>query len=108
MYSITQTQVSFKSGGKDIRVDCFLPGIDASSRTNGGRASPPNWTGETPVLQRFPAVIALHGSGGGHATMAAPASLLAEQGFAVYVLHYFDRTGTTEIDGRAHVSQSKS
>jgi dienelactone hydrolase len=31
--------------------------------------------------------------------MAAPASLLAEQGFAVYVLHYFDRTGTTEIDG---------
>jgi len=31
--------------------------------------------------------------------MAGPASLLAEQGFAVYVLHYFDRTGTTEIDG---------
>jgi len=31
--------------------------------------------------------------------MAEPASLLAEQGFAVYVLHYFDRTGTTEIDG---------
>ena len=31
--------------------------------------------------------------------MADPASLLAEQGFAVYVLHYFDRTGTTEIDG---------
>jgi len=31
--------------------------------------------------------------------MADPASLLAGQGFAVYVLHYFDRTGTTEIDG---------
>lgn len=31
--------------------------------------------------------------------MGEPASLLAEQGFAVYVLHYFDRTGTTEIDG---------
>ena len=31
--------------------------------------------------------------------MADPASLLAQQGFAVYVLHYFDRTGTTEIDG---------
>jgi carboxymethylenebutenolidase len=78
MYSITQSQLSFESGGKDIRLDCFLP--DA----NG---------------QRFPAVIGLHGSGGGHASMAAPASLLAEQGFAVYVLHYFDRTGTTEIDG---------
>ena len=31
--------------------------------------------------------------------MADPAGLLAEQGFAVYVLHYFDRTGITEIDG---------
>lgn len=31
--------------------------------------------------------------------MAEPAGLLAGQGFAVYVLHYFDRTGTTEIDG---------
>ena len=31
--------------------------------------------------------------------MAAPASMLAAQGFAVYVLHYFNRTGTTEIDG---------
>ena len=31
--------------------------------------------------------------------MAAPAGLLAAQGFAVYVLHYFDRTGTSQIDG---------
>jgi carboxymethylenebutenolidase len=78
MYSITQSQVSFDSGGKDIGLDCFLPEAKG---------------------QRFPAVIGLHGSGGGHASMADPASLLAEQGFAVYVLHYFDRTGTTEIDG---------
>jgi carboxymethylenebutenolidase len=78
MYSITQSQVSFESGGKHIRLDCFLP--DA----NG---------------QRFPAVIGLHGSGGGHASMADPANLLAEHSFAVYVLHYFDRTGTVEIDG---------
>ena len=78
MYSITQSQLSFESGSKDIRLDCFLPD------TNG---------------QRYPAVIRLHGSGGGHASMAGPASLLAGQGFAVYVLHYFDRTGTNEIDG---------
>ena len=78
MYSITQSQVSFDSGGKDIGLDCFLP--EANDH-------------------RFPAVIGLHGSGGGHASMADPAALLAEQGFAVYVLHYFDRTGTTEIDG---------
>ena len=74
---VTQSAIVLESGGKDIRLDCFLP-----SR-NG---------------QRFPAVIGLHGSGGGHATMAEPANLLAEQGFAVYVLHYFDRTGTTEAD----------
>jgi carboxymethylenebutenolidase len=78
MYSITQSQSFFESGGKNIRLDCFLPIADG---------------------QRFPAVIGLHGSGGGHATMSDPATLLAQQGFAVYVLHYFDRTGTTEIDG---------
>src|ERR1700690_525013 len=78
MFSITQTQLSFESGGKDIRLHCFLPDS---------------------IGQRFPAVMGVHGSGGGHASMADPASLLAGQGFAVYVLHYFDRTGTVEIDG---------
>ena len=78
MYSITQSQASFESGGKGIRLDCFLPHVKG---------------------QRFPAVIGLYGSGGGHASMAEPASLLAGRGFTVYVLHYFDRTATTEIDG---------
>jgi len=42
-----------------------------------------------------PAVIALHGSGGIREGWAEqPASLLASQGFAVFVLHYFERTGT--------------
>lgn len=48
--------------------------------------------------QRFPAVISLYGSGGGVAGMAGPAGMLASQGFAVYILHYFDRTGTTFAD----------
>lgn len=78
MYPISQTRAVFESGGREVRLDCFLP------VANG---------------RRFPAVIGLHGSGGGHVSMAEPASLLAGQGFAVYVLHYFDRTGTTEIDG---------
>ncbi len=73
---IATSQITFESGGQNIRLDCFLPA----------------------AAQRFPAVIGLHGSGGGHASMSAPAILLAEQGFAVYVLHYFDRTGTAEID----------
>ena len=64
MYPIAQSQVCFESGGKDIRVDCFLPSVSAPSGSNGGRAPSPGSAGETPVLQRFPAIIALHGSGG--------------------------------------------
>lgn len=82
---VTQSQLSFDSGGKDIRVDCFVPSA------NG---------------QRYPAVIGLHGSGGGHFSMAEPASFLAGQGFAVYVLHYFDRTGTTSVDGMATIARN--
>lgn len=65
------------SGGKSIRLDAYL------AESNGNT---------------FPAVIALHGAGGGVAGMDKSASLLAEQGFAVYVLHYFDRTDTTYAD----------
>lgn len=77
MHSITEFQSTFDSGGKPIRVDCFIPSADG---------------------QRFPAVISLHGSGGGYAGMSEPAKLLAQQGFAVYILHYFDRTGTSFAD----------
>jgi carboxymethylenebutenolidase len=84
MYSITQSELVFETGGKNIRLDCFLP------------------IGET----KFPAIIGLHGSGGGHASMAEPAGLLAAQGYAVYILHYFERTGTTEIDGLATIARN--
>ena len=77
MFPVTQSQVTFESGGKPIRLDAFIP-------SNNG--------------QRFPAVISLYGSGGGFAGMTEPASLLAGQGFAVYILHYFDRTGTSFAD----------
>jgi carboxymethylenebutenolidase len=80
MHSIVQTRSSFESGGKVIALDCFVPEM------NG---------------HRFPAVIALHGSGGGHASMAEPATLLATRGYAVYVPHYFDRTGATEVNDKA-------
>lgn len=74
---VSQSELIFESGGKAIRMDFYLPAV------NG---------------HKLPAVIGLHGSAGGHATMADPAGLLAEQGFAVYVLHYFDRTGTESAD----------
>ena len=77
IHSISHSQSSFESGSKVIRLDCFLP---------------------SPNGERFPAVISLHGSGGGLTGMSEPASMLASHGFAVYVLHYFDRTGTTFAD----------
>jgi carboxymethylenebutenolidase len=81
----SQSQLVFDSGGESIRLDCFLPSVND---------------------QRLPAIIGLHGSGGGHASMAEPASLLAAQGYAVYVLHYFERTGTTHIDGLPTIARN--
>jgi dienelactone hydrolase len=75
-----QSQLSFQSGGKTIRLDCFLP-----NAPNG----------------KLPTVIGLYGFGGGHISMGEPAGQLAEQGFAVYVLHYFDRTGQVEPEKSA-------
>jgi carboxymethylenebutenolidase len=74
MPTISQSQITFSSGDKPIRLDAYLPESDA----------------------KLPAVIALHGSGGDVTGMNEPATMLAQQGFAVYVLHYFDRTGTTQ------------
>ena len=70
---VSQLGVSFVSGGKTIAVDCFIPETNAAGR---------------------PAILALHGSGGGHDTLAKTAYPLAQLGFNVYVPHYFDRTGT--------------
>lgn len=75
MSPITQSQLAFQSGNKSIRLDAYLP------ETNG---SP------------LPTVIALYGSGGGVSGLEQPAGMLAAEGFAVFVLHYFDRTGTED------------
>lgn len=68
---------TFRSGGKAVRLDVFQP---------------------TDKQKVYPAIIALHGAGGSHQGMSQPASLLASHGFAVYVLHYFDRTDTSWAD----------
>lgn len=77
MPTISQSELTFQSGGKPIRLDAYLPGTHDAS---------------------FPAVIALHGAGGNVSGMECYASALAAQGFAVYVLHFFDRTGTESAD----------
>jgi dienelactone hydrolase len=73
----SQLELTFKSGGKPIRLDAFLPETSAGP---------------------LPAVIALYGSGGNVSGMEPYAGTLAAQGFAVYLLHYFDRTATTYAD----------
>jgi dienelactone hydrolase len=77
MLIISQSELTFQSGGKPVRLDAYLP------KTQDG-----------PV----PAVVALHGAGGNVSGMERYACALAARGFAVYVLHYFDRTGTESAD----------
>jgi carboxymethylenebutenolidase len=74
---ISQLELTFKSGGKPIRLDAFLPETSAGT---------------------LPAVIALYGSGGNVSGMERYAGTLAAQGFAVYQLQYFERTATTYAD----------
>jgi hypothetical protein len=75
-YSVSELSLSFVSGGKTIAMDCFIPKSD-------------------PGQSRFPAIITLHGSGGGHDALAElPATGRAR--LCVYVPHYFDRTGTSK------------
>lgn len=66
---------SYVSGGEKIKVETFLPAGSG----------------------RHPAVLVLYGSGGalvGKGEMTDFARLLAQYGFAAFVVHYFNRTGT--------------
>jgi len=84
MPTVAQSQVSFESGGKPVRVDAYVPAAEAL----------------------LPAVVALYGSGGGVEGMDEPAAMLAERGFAVFVLHYFDRTGTTQATDKPTIMRN--
>jgi dienelactone hydrolase len=70
--------ISFTSGGQPIALDAYLPATAAT----------------------LPAILALHGSGGDHAGLAEPAAGFADRGFAVYVLHYFDRTNHKTVNDK--------
>jgi len=68
---------AFLSGGQSITAQEFVPALPG----------------------RYPAVLALYGSGGLREGWAdQPARLLAGQGYSVFVVHYFDRTGTVGAD----------
>jgi len=76
---LTSSRLSFESGSKPIRLDAYIP--DSAIR--------------------LPGVLALYGSGGGIEGMNKTASMLAEQGFAVFVLHRSDRTDTASATDKA-------
>ena len=75
--SITPTSLVFESGGKPVRLAAYQP---------------------EPAAGRLPGVVARHGAGGGVSGMERYAAALAAEGFAVYLLRYFDRTGTESAD----------
>lgn len=78
-HQVSHSQTTFTTGSHTIAIEIFTPAAQG----------------------RFPAVVALHGSGGLHGGgFADPARLLAASGFAVLVPHYFERTGTTWADDR--------
>lgn len=68
---------SFQSGGRSVTVQEFLP----------------------KAAGRYPAVLALYGSGGIREGWAdQPSKLMAAQGYSVFLIHYFERTGTVRAD----------
>jgi carboxymethylenebutenolidase len=77
MPTTSQSELTFQSGGKPIRLGAYLPDTPAGP---------------------LPGVVALYGAGGNVSGMEKYASMLAAQGFAVYLLHYFDRTGIESAD----------
>ena len=77
MPTVSQSELTFQSGGKPIRLAAYLPDTPAGP---------------------LPGVVALYGAGGNVSGMEKYASMLAAQGFAVYLLHYFDRTGIESAD----------
>lgn len=77
---VTVGKDSYLSGGKKIKVETFVP----SDRN------------------RHPAVLVLYGSGGsvvGKGEMTDFAKALAGQGTVVFLVHYFNRTGTLFVAG---------
>ncbi len=74
---IQVANTAFESGGRSITVQEFVP------------SSP----------GKYPAVLALYGSGGIREGWGdQPSRLLAAQGYSVFLVHYFDRTGTVRAD----------
>jgi dienelactone hydrolase len=74
---VRTSSASFESAGQRVTVQQFLPA----------------------AAGKYPAILALHGSGGIRESWSEqPSKLMAGQGFSVFVIHYFERTGTARAD----------
>lgn len=77
--NLGESRARFTSGGREIEVEIFRPA----------------------GAQPSPALLVLHGARGiefGNAYVRQLAGLLASNGFASFLVHYFDRTGTAAAD----------
>src|SRR5690349_18899772 len=78
--NIRTTSATFESGGRSVTIREFLPAAPG----------------------KYPAVLALHGSGGIREGWSdQPSRLMAGQGYSVFLVHYFERTGTIGADREA-------
>lgn len=66
-------QTTYLTGGKSILIDVFVP----------------------PQAGEYPIVLALHGSSGLYSGSNQFPQMLADRGFAVFLPHFFETTGTT-------------
>ena len=74
---IRSANEAFDSGGRPVTVREFRPAAPG----------------------KYPAVLALHGSGGIREGWSdQPSRLMAGQGYSVFLVHYFERTGTIGAD----------
>jgi carboxymethylenebutenolidase len=83
---VRESTETFRSAKKTITVERFEPEADG----------------------KYPAILVLHGSCGltAHAKeMRALSSSFAEKGYATFLVHYFDRTGTTETTDVAEIKK---
>lgn len=85
---VVRTDTSFVSGGRRIEVERFVPAASGLLHFAHRR--------------HHPAILVLHSSAGvlgrSGARVRTWADAFAEQGYAAYVVHYFDRTGDARTD----------
>ncbi len=82
----TESKITFHSGGVPIQMDCYTP----------------------PGASRVPVILIAHGAHGldreaGGDGYRRVAWTLADRGFLVAVVHYFERTGTKHADAASQV-----